>query len=43
MNILSDYELTQILGGGYWWHAPNGEWVYVEDDEELDGDDIIWG
>lgn len=43
MSILSDYELNQIFGGGYWWQAPNGLWVYIDDDEEPDGDDIICG
>ena len=41
MDTLKDYELTLILGGGYWWHTPDGEWVYKENDEDLEGDDTI--
>ena len=29
------------LGGGYWWQAPNGLWIYIESDEEPDGEDVI--
>lgn len=41
MNILKDYELLQIVGGGYWWLTPMGEWIYIENDEEPDGDTTI--
>ena len=43
MNTLNDYELSQMIGGGYWWQASNGHWYYIGEDEEPDGDDIIWG
>ena len=43
MSILSDYELSQMVGGGYWWQAPNGLWINIDDDEEPDGDDTIMG
>ncbi len=43
MSILSDYELSQMVGGGYWWQCPDGSWIYIADDEEPDGDDTIWG
>ncbi len=40
MDTLNNSELSKVLGSGYWWHAPNGEWVYIEDDEDS-YDDII--
>ena len=43
MNVLNDYELAQMFGGGYWWLSPSGQWIYIKDDEAPDGDDIIWG
>ncbi len=43
MDILNDYELSQMKGGGYWWRSPDGYWLYIDDDEEPDGDDIIYG
>ena len=33
MNVLNDYELAQMFGGGYWWLSPSGQWIYIEDDE----------
>ncbi len=43
MEILKEHELSQVLGGGYWRLASDGHWVYIDDDEEPDGDDIICG
>ena len=28
MDILKNHELGKVLGGGYWWQAPNGQWIY---------------
>ena len=42
MDILNETELSQLLGGGYWWKDTNGDWHYSPDDEIPDGDDIIW-
>lgn len=41
MDILNNNELGKVLGGGYWWQAPNGLWIYIESDEEPDGEDVI--
>lgn len=43
MNTLQKYELSQILGGGYWWLDSTGIWHYNPDDEESDGDDVVIG
>ena len=43
MDILKDLDLSQVLGGGYWWQDSAGYWHYNPSDEEPDGDDIIWG
>ena len=43
MKELSEKELSQILGGGYWKQLSDGSYVYVEDDEEEEDDDIIYG
>ena len=43
MDILNETELSQLLGGGYWWKDTNGDWHYSPDDEIPDGDDIICG
>lgn len=42
MDILKELDLSHVIGGGYWWRAPNGQWFYIDNDEEPDGDDIIW-
>ena len=42
MDILKELDLSHVVGGGYWWRAPNGQWFYIDNDEEPDGDDIIW-
>lgn len=41
MEKLKDLDLSQIVGGGYWWRDSDGNWHYCSDDEEPDGDDII--
>ncbi len=41
MEMLKDYELSQVLGGGYWWRDSMGNWHYSPEDEESDGDDTI--
>lgn len=41
MGMLKNHELDKILGGGYWWQAPNGLWIYIDGDEEPDGEDVI--
>ena len=41
MDILNNNEQGKVLGGGYWWQAPNGLWIYIESDEEPDGEDAI--
>ncbi len=41
MDILNNNEQGKVLGGGYWWQAPNGLWIYIESDEEPDGEDVI--
>ena len=41
MDILKNHEQGKVLGGGYWWQAPNGQWIYIESDEELDDEDVI--
>lgn len=38
MDILNETELSQLLGGGYWWKDTNGDWHYSPDDEIPDGD-----
>ena len=43
MDILNNNEQDKVLGGGYWWLTPSGQWIYIESDEEPDGDDIICG
>ena len=43
MKVLSQNELSQILGGGYWKLLPDGTSIYVEFDEEGDDDDIVYG
>lgn len=43
MEKLSKQEMEKILGGGYWVPMSNGQWIYVEGDEEDDDDDIIFG
>ena len=43
MDILKNLDLRQIIGGGYWWRDSDGNWYYCTDDEEPEGDDIIWG
>ena len=30
MDILNNNEQGKVLGGGYWWQAPNGLWIYIE-------------
>lgn len=42
MEKLSKQEMEQVLGGGYWYPLANGQWIYIEDDEEGDDDDIIF-
>lgn len=42
MDILKNLDLRQIIGGGYWWRDSDGNWYYCTDDEEPEGDDIIW-
>ena len=42
MAILSIHSRGLLVGGGYWWQAPNGMWIYIESDEEPDEEDIIW-
>ena len=42
MDILKELDLSHVVGGGYWWRSPNGQWFYIDNDEEPDGDDIIW-
>lgn len=39
MERLTYNELLNIYGGGYWYQLPNGNWIYVSDDEES-ADDI---
>lgn len=34
-------ELDQLKGGGCWLLTSNGKWIYIPDDEESDGDDVI--
>lgn len=34
MEILNDYEQSSVLGGGYWWLSPSGQWFYIDNDEE---------
>lgn len=41
MDILNNNEQGKVLGGGYWWQALNGLWIYIESDEEPDGEDVI--
>ena len=41
MAIWNNNEQGEGLGGGYWWQAPNGRWIYIECDEEPDGEDVI--
>ena len=41
MDILNNNEQGKVLGGSYWWQAPNGLWIYIESDEEPDGEDVI--
>ena len=41
MDILNNNEQGKVLGRGYWWQAPNGLWIYIESDEEPDGEDVI--
>ena len=41
MDILNNNEQGKVLGGGYWWQAPNGIWIYIESDEELDDEDVF--
>ena len=41
MDILNNNEQGKVLGGGYWWQAPNGQRIYIESDEELDDEDVI--
>lgn len=43
MKVLSQNELSQLLGGGYWKLLPDGTYIYVEFDEEGDDDDIVYG
>lgn len=42
MEKIKKKEQSQILGGGYWWLSPSGQWFYIDNDEVSDGDDIIW-
>lgn len=28
MDILKNHEQGKVLGGGYWWQVPNGQWIY---------------
>ena len=41
MDILKNHEQGKVLGGGYWWLTPSGQWIYIESDEELDDEDVI--
>lgn len=41
MDILNNNEQDKVLGGGYWWLTPSGQWIYIESDEELDDEDVI--
>lgn len=43
MEKVSKEEMSLIVGGGYWMLLPDGFRIYVEDDEEGDDDDIIYG
>lgn len=35
MDILKNLDLSQVLGGGYWWQDSAGYWHYNPSDEEL--------
>ena len=41
MDILKNHEQGKVLGGGYWWITPSGQWIYIESDEEPNGEDVI--
>lgn len=41
MDILKNHEQGKVLGGGYWWLTPSGQWIYIESDEESNGEDVI--
>lgn len=43
MEKLSKQEMEKILGGGYWIPMSNGQWIYVDGDEENEDDGIIFG
>ena len=42
MDILKELDLSQVVGGGYWWRGPKGQWYSIDNDEGPVGDDIIW-
>ena len=41
MDILNNNEQDKVLGGGYWWLTPSGQWICIESDEEPDDEDVI--
>ena len=41
MYFLKNNELGNVFGGGYWWLTPSGQWIYIESDEEPNGEDVI--
>lgn len=43
MNTLTKIMSEHILGGGHWVRLSSGSYVYVEDDEEEEGDEFIFG
>lgn len=42
MEKLFGVQLSQLLGGGRWVQLPDGEWIYIDDDETDDNNDIIY-
>ena len=41
MDILKNHEQGKVLGGGYWWLTPSGQWIYIESDEEPNCENVI--
>jgi hypothetical protein len=41
MEVLNEFEMVQLLGGGYWVLDSTGQWIYIADEEESEDDDVF--
>lgn len=41
MEVLNEFEMVQLLGGGYWVLDSTGQWIYIADEEEPEDDYVF--